>query len=75
MAWKSCGRYSKKVDYEDIAFLDDNAELKLCDNYLAIGTSCNRMNHPDADFVVAIGNAKIRQNYRSRLKMLFISLH
>lgn len=59
---------AKKNGYEDIYFLDDNTELKYCVDYPVIGTSRDVVNHPDADFVVAIGNAKIRQRLQEQIE-------
>ena len=59
---------AKNVGYDDIAFLDDNTELKFCGAYPVIGTRCGVTNFPDADFIVAIGNAKIRQRLQEQLE-------
>ena len=59
---------AQKNGYEDIAFLDDNIELKFCGNYPVIGTSRDVASYPDADFIVAIGNAKIRQRLQEQIE-------
>lgn len=59
---------AKNVGYNYIAFLDDNTELKSCGDYPVIGTSQDVVNHPDADFVVAIGNPKIRQRLQEQIE-------
>ena len=59
---------AQKNGYDDIAFLDDNTELKFCGVYPVIGTSQDATNFPDADFIVAIGNAKIRQRLQEQIE-------
>ena len=52
---------AKKNGYSNIAFLDDNIELKYCGIYPVIGTSQDVKKYLDADFIVAIGNARVRE--------------
>ena len=59
---------AKKVGYEDIAFLDDNRELKSCGTYPVIGKSSDVSNYLDADVIVAIGNAKVRQELQEQME-------
>lgn len=59
---------AKKNGYEDIAFLDDNTELKSCGAYPVIGTSRDLESYLDVDFIVAIGNAKIRQSLQEQIE-------
>lgn len=59
---------AKNVGYEDIAFLDDNTELKFCGAYPVIGTNRDVVNYPNTDFIIAIGNAKIRQRLQERIE-------
>lgn len=58
---------AKKNGYSDIVFLDDNALLKECNGYPVVGTSGDADQYSDRDFIVAIGNARIRQNVQCRL--------
>lgn len=58
---------ARKNNYENIVFLDDNLDVKTCGNYPVIGGCCVAVNHQDSDFIVAIGNAKIRQKIQSKL--------
>lgn len=52
---------AKKNGYEDIAFLDDNMDLKKSGSYAVIGTCQDIKKYHNADFFVAIGNAEIRE--------------
>ena len=46
--------------YQEIAFLDDNPEVRRCGQYPVIGTSGD-VKDIDGDVIVAIGSAKIRR--------------
>ena len=59
---------AKNSGYKEIVFLDDNKELKSCGGYPVIGTSQDISAHQDADFIVAIGNAKIREKIQKQLE-------
>ena len=59
---------AKNVGYEDIAFLDDNTELKSCGAYPVIGTSRDMASYLDTDSIVAIGNTKIRQKLQEQIE-------
>lgn len=52
--------------YEDIVFLDDDAEVKTCSGYPVIG-KCKDVDQVDADIVIAIGDSKIRKKLQERL--------
>lgn len=58
---------AKKNGYENIAFLDDNEELTECGGYRVIGKSTDAGLYQDNDFIVAIGNVKIRQRIQEQL--------
>ena len=48
--------------YKEIYFLDDDPQKKICMGYKVIGTSADSDSYvTNADFAVAIGNAKIRE--------------
>lgn len=46
--------------YSDIAFLDDDRSKAECSGYPVIGSVSNARQYMASDFIVAIGNAKIR---------------
>lgn len=56
-----------KNGYTDIVFLDDNAQGSFVSGYLVAGKVADASAHRDRDFVVAIGNAKIRQRIQDSL--------
>lgn len=58
---------AEKVGYTDIVFLDDNPKVKSCGIYEVIGDSKSALSYRNADFIVAIGNAKIRRKIQSDL--------
>lgn len=59
----------KLQKYEKIVFLDDNENVKECMNFPVIGKSSDAEQYIDeADFIVAIGNAKIRKKVTEQLE-------
>ena len=56
-----------KNGYTDIVFLDDNPEVESCGIYNVVGGFEKASSYKNADFVVAIGNAKIRRRLQSEL--------
>lgn len=58
---------AEKLGYTDIAFLDDNPNVKQCGNYQVIGCCREAFLYKHADFLVAIGNAEIRRKIQSKL--------
>lgn len=58
---------AEKVGYTDIVFLDDNPAAKSCGNYRVIGGCKEASYYRNADFVVAIGNPKIRSKIQSEV--------
>ncbi len=58
---------AEKNGYTDIAFLDNNAAVKTCGKYKVIGSCDNAIRHDGADFIVAVGNAKIRRELQTWL--------
>lgn len=58
---------AKRNGYAEIVFLDDNASLKECSGYPVVGTSKDAERYGDSDFIVAIGNARIRQKIQLSL--------
>ena len=54
--------------YETILFLDDNEQIKKCMNFPVVGKSAEAEQYIDeADFFIAIGNAKIRRKLTEQL--------
>lgn len=47
--------------YSNIAFLDDNDSINYCMDFPIIGKSIDAKKYVDYDFVVAVGNAKVRE--------------
>ena len=58
---------AEKVGYADIIFLDDNSKVESCGNYKVVGGCKSALSYKNADFVVAIGNTKIRRKIQSKL--------
>lgn len=52
--------------YQEIAFLDDDSEVRHCGQYPVIGASSDVRNI-DGDVIVAIGNAKIRRRIQQSI--------
>lgn len=58
----------KRNQYEEILFLDDNTAIKECGGFPVVGKSSDFLNYiEDSDFVVGIGNAKIRNRITDML--------
>jgi sugar O-acyltransferase (sialic acid O-acetyltransferase NeuD family) len=57
---------ARRNGYDDIRFLDDNAEVRMCGGYPVIGKCCDAQNI-DTDVIVAIGNADIRQRIQGTI--------
>lgn len=58
---------AQKSGYERIVFLDDDVKVKKCGNYSVVGTRKEAALYREFDFVVAIGNANIRQKVYDEL--------
>lgn len=58
---------ARKNGYTDIVFLDDNEALTRCSSYRVAGTVKSAPKYSDKDFIVAIGNSKIRQKLQNAL--------
>ena len=58
---------AEKNGYTDIVFLDDNPTAESCGNYKVIGECKDALSYKHADFIVAIGNPKIRRKIQSKL--------
>ena len=58
---------AEKVGYTDIVFLDDNPKVESCGIYKVVGGCKSALSYKNADFIVAIGNSKIRRKIQSKL--------
>lgn len=58
---------AEKNGYTDILFLDDNPNAKVCAGYAVVGGCGEAASYPDADFIVAIGNARVRRKIQTEL--------
>ncbi|MFR1517255.1 MAG: acetyltransferase [Clostridia bacterium] len=57
---------AKKVGYQEIVFLDDDRSINNCGPYPVVGTSQDAK-RIEADIIVGIGNASIRQRIQSNI--------
>ena len=57
-----------RCGYTDIAFLDDNPNIRECMGYPVIGKVKGAKEYPGAKFIVAIGNPEIRQKIQEQLE-------
>lgn len=53
--------------YTDIAFLDDDRSKSDCNGYPVIGSVADAQMFSDSSFIVAIGNAKVREQIQKSL--------
>lgn len=58
---------AKKNGYTDIVFLDDNTSLSECNGYPVKGSCKDAADFREYDFIVGIGNCKIRQKIQNDL--------
>lgn len=58
---------AEKNGYSDICFLDDNRSIKNCGCYRVVGSAGEIEAYHGSDFIVAIGNAKIREKIQREL--------
>lgn len=56
-----------KTGYEEIVFLDDDDSVKTCAGFSVVGNSEMISEYNDWDFIVAIGNARIRERLTDEL--------
>lgn len=57
---------AEKNGYEDIVFLDDNEDIKMCAGYPVVG-KIDDVSKISGDKIVAIGNGKIREKIQSKI--------
>lgn len=61
--------------YRDVVFLDDKERVKECAGFSVIGkTSIASKLVDDSDFIVAIGDANVRERFQQELNSLIVSL-
>lgn len=65
---------AKKNGYQEIAFLDDNENLRVCGKYTILGRTNLASNYNDFDFFISIGDAKIRQRLQEQLESANLTL-
>ena len=61
--------------YQDIVFLDDNENIKQCAGFIVTGKVIEFIKMLDSDFIVAIGNAKIRKQIQEELSNVITLIH
>ncbi len=54
--------------YEEILFLDDNPATKECGGFPVVGTSRDSVRYTECDFIVGIGDARIRERIQEQLE-------
>lgn len=59
---------AKLNGYDEILFLDDDKSKTSCGNYKVAGTSKEITKYRDYDFIIAIGNNKIREKISDTLE-------
>lgn len=59
---------AKRNGYSEIAFLDDNEAVTQCAGYAVLGKTDAAECFTDCDFIVSVGNAKIRQRLQEQLE-------
>lgn len=59
---------AKLNGYDEILFLDDAESKKECGKYHVVGTSIDITKYRDYDFIIAIGNNKIREKISNTLE-------
>lgn len=64
---KVVANIAKLNGYDEILFLDDDTSKKSCGKYKVIGTSKEITKYRDYDFIIAIGNNRIREKISDTL--------
>ena len=59
---------AQKCGYHDIAFLDDNLDIKECAGFSVVGKVVDFSNFKECDFIVSIGNSNIREKIQKSLE-------
>lgn len=60
--------------WEDVSFLDDNEALVGTSTNSVLGVVSDATRYPEAEFIVAIGDARVRQRIQSWLELLGMSI-
>ncbi len=55
------------IGYQNICFLDDNPDVTECLGYPVVGRTKDAMQFPESQFVVAIGNPKVREKVQKQI--------
>ena len=63
-----------KLGYTNIVFLDDNPSAVSCGAYKVVGKCSLALKYRNADFIVAIGNTKIRRRIQSELSEMGLNI-
>lgn len=58
---------AERNDYDEIAFLDDNPDVKICAGYKVVGKMQDFKKYSDYAFFVAIGNSAVREKIQIEL--------
>lgn len=61
---------AEKCGYQVAGFLDDDKEKKSCLEYSVLGSIEDASKYSDCEFIVAIGDARIREKVQLQLKMM-----
>lgn len=59
---------ARKNGYSEIAFLDDNEAITRCAGYAVLDKADAAIRFSDCDFIVSVGNAKVRQRLLAQLE-------
>lgn len=59
-----------RAGYTGIVFLDDNSQSRTCGEFPVVGSSADAARYTDADFVVAIGDGRVRKMLHRRLQAM-----
>lgn len=65
---------AKRNGYSDISFLDDNPPGENCCNCPVLGMVSDARLYPEAEFIVAIGNADVRKQMQEYLMALGLQI-
>ena len=64
-----------KIGYKEIVFLDDDEKIKNCAGFPVVGKTTETEAHKDGNFIIAIGNAKIREKIQNRTLNIATLIH
>lgn len=58
---------AQKSGYQEIAFLDDDSDIKECAGFPVVGKVVDSLKYKNCDFIVSIGNSIIRERIQKSL--------